>query len=75
MAICFVGLRFWRENVSKYIQYLMILAVVEVLAWGMCRGEESLKQVYRCCLSQIANTSGFVGSIVTTTTEAAIKNM
>lgn len=34
-AICFVGLRFWRENVSKYIQYLMILAVVKCLL-GEC---------------------------------------
>lgn len=69
------------RKVNSYIQYLVIIAVVQVLVSRVCRGRrEPQTESKNVCVSQMVNILGFVGYIVTTTqlcycrTEASIDN-
>lgn len=54
------------RKVNSYIQYMVIIAVVQVLVPRMCRGRrEPQTEAKNVCVSQMVNL-GFVGYIVTT---------
>lgn len=56
------------RKVNSYIQYVVIIAVVQVLVSRMCRGKrEAQTESKNVCASQMVNILGFVGYIVTTT--------
>lgn len=59
----------WERQSEQYIQYLMTMAVVEVLALEMCRGRRGPQagSTNVSVKSQVVSITGFVGHIVRTT--------